>query len=172
MACGNFIFIFFILYLVSRAFTWHAAMFGLGVRQGEFWVNVVTARKAGVAIVHAHKIVQFCANDNNAQLCEIVQTGWGFCTHTLQTLSLCTCHYFSDIMYFIHSIQEGFYTDCERLHPKCRKAWLHICGVARWDRGGTTSGGGSYTRDNDRTNTHTQSKCFSHTGPSEFLFEI
>ena len=52
------------------------------VRQGEFWVNVVTARKAGVAIVHAHKIVQFCANDNNAQLCQIVQTGWGFCTHT------------------------------------------------------------------------------------------
>ena len=53
-------------------------MFGLGVRQGEFWVNVVTARKAGVAIVHAHKIVQFCANHNNAQLCEIVQIWWGF----------------------------------------------------------------------------------------------
>ena len=108
MACGNFILISIVLYLVSRALTWHAAMFGLGVRQGEFWVNVVTARKAGVAIVHAHKIVQFCANDNNAQLCQIVQTGWGFCTHTLQTLSFCTCHYFSHIRYVIHSIQEGF----------------------------------------------------------------
>ena len=78
MACGNFILISIVLYLVSRALTWHAAMFGLGVRQGEFWVNVVTARKAGVAIVHAHKIVQFCANDNNAQLCQIVQQGGDF----------------------------------------------------------------------------------------------
>ena len=149
----QFYFHFFILYLVSRAFTWHAAMFGLGVRQGEFWVNVVTARKAGVAIVHAHKIVQFCANDNNAQLCQIVQQGGDFAhTHCKPSHSAHVIISHISGTSYILSKKVFLWTASDWIQNVEKPGYIYV----GWPdgTGGTTSGGGSYTRDNDRTNTH------------------
>ena len=82
---------------------------------GEFWVNVVTARKAGVAIVHVHtklcNCVQFTIM-HNCELHEIVRAGLELCTHTMQLHHPAPSHVsllFLIYQLFICSIQQGFY---------------------------------------------------------------
>ena len=76
----QFYFHFFILYLVSRAFTWHAAMFGLGYDRGSSGSMWWRHERQGLRLC-THTKLRNCVQTtimHNCELWEIVQTGWDF----------------------------------------------------------------------------------------------
>ena len=129
---------------------------------GEFWVNVVTARKAGVAIVHVHtklcNCVQFTIM-HNCELQESVRAGLELCTHTMQLhhpapshVSLLFLIYQLFHMFystrFLHGLRDWFQKNVEK------PGYTYIYNI--WERGpGVQVGDGSCSLDNDHTNAHT-----------------
>ena len=135
MACGNFILNYYLKFVfnffICGCKSIYMACGNVWTRgtMGEFWVNVVTARKAGVAIVHAHKLCN-CVQTTIMHNCELCKQGCNYARTHCNCTTYCSAHviisHMYQVSYFIPYFQDGFYLGFERLIPKYRKAWLHI----------------------------------------------